>query len=185
MASSSSSSSSSNKHVSFLFSMAIATIAMLNGALAKEYIVGDDRGWRLEVNYTDWAHGKDFYVGDSLVFKYNAQYHNVINVTETEYKACNASENETRLTTGNDVFKLESTGSYWFLCGVPTHCTQGQRLTVLVQAQAQAQAQAPAPEVAVPPPPTSVAEHPATLIGGCGIKFSAVVFGIAALGLFL
>lgn len=60
------SSSSSKKHVIFLLSMAIATIAMLNGALAKEYTVGDDKGWRLEVNYTDWVHGKEFFVGDTL-----------------------------------------------------------------------------------------------------------------------
>lgn len=107
----------------------------------------------------------------------------MINVTEAEYKACSPSQNETRLTTGNDVIKLVSTGNYWFLCGFPTHCTQGQKLTVLVQAQTQA----PAPEAATttPPPEASMAKLPATLIGGSGITFSAVVFGIAAIGLFL
>ncbi|KAH7679630.1 Cupredoxins domain-containing protein [Dioscorea alata] len=179
-------SSSSKKHVIILFSMAIATIAMLNGALAKEYTVGDDKGWRLDVNYTDWVHGKEFFVGDTLVFKYNTQFHNVINVTEAEYQACNPSQNEPRLTTGNDVIKLVNPGNYWFLCGFPSHCTQGQKLTVLVQAQAPAPEAMPPPgATATPPPEASMAKLPATLIGSSGITFSAVVFGIAAIGLFL
>lgn len=33
---------------------------------ATEFIVGDDAGWKLGVNYTEWAQGKQFVVGDTL-----------------------------------------------------------------------------------------------------------------------
>lgn len=35
-------------------------------SLAMDYVVGDDKGWSLDGNYTDWAKDKQFYVGDTL-----------------------------------------------------------------------------------------------------------------------
>lgn len=35
-------------------------------ATATDYIVGDDAGWKLNFNYTAWAQGKEFYVGDRI-----------------------------------------------------------------------------------------------------------------------
>lgn len=34
--------------------------------LAKEFIVGDESGWRIGFNYQAWAEGKEFRVGDKL-----------------------------------------------------------------------------------------------------------------------
>lgn len=47
----------------------MVVITTLMGAvpgLAKEIIVGDEAGWKLDFNYQDWAKGKDFQVGDKL-----------------------------------------------------------------------------------------------------------------------
>ena len=35
-------------------------------ASAKEFKVGDDRGWALDFDFQAWAQGKDFRVGDKL-----------------------------------------------------------------------------------------------------------------------
>jgi hypothetical protein len=35
-------------------------------ASAANYMVGDDSGWDLEVDYDAWARGKKFKVGDTL-----------------------------------------------------------------------------------------------------------------------
>lgn len=49
-------------------SLVIFTIfaAMAAISFATEFIVGDDKGWSVGVNYTDWAKDKQFIVGDAL-----------------------------------------------------------------------------------------------------------------------
>ena len=54
-----------SKLVFVVFAIAAAAI-FSNGAMAMEYVVGDDQGWRPGFNYTAWAEGKQFLVGDSL-----------------------------------------------------------------------------------------------------------------------
>ncbi|PIN18280.1 hypothetical protein CDL12_09050 [Handroanthus impetiginosus] len=48
------------------FLIAIFIAAAVAPALATDYMVGDDKGWASGVNYTEWAQGKDFRVGDTL-----------------------------------------------------------------------------------------------------------------------
>lgn len=48
-----------------LISLAILAIVAPR-TLAKDYIVGDENGWKLNFNYTAWAQDKEFWVGDRL-----------------------------------------------------------------------------------------------------------------------
>jgi hypothetical protein len=48
----------------FLFAF-IATI-FSTMAVAKDFVVGDERGWKLGVDYQYWAANKVFRVGDTL-----------------------------------------------------------------------------------------------------------------------
>ncbi|MBA0687043.1 hypothetical protein Goshw_009392 [Gossypium schwendimanii] len=57
-------------------------------SLATDFVVGDDDGWKLGIKYEDWAKGKQFFVGDTLVFKYNATVHNVYKVKGDNFKSC-------------------------------------------------------------------------------------------------
>lgn len=34
--------------------------------LAKDYVVGDDKGWTINFDYQAWADSQKFYVGDKL-----------------------------------------------------------------------------------------------------------------------
>jgi hypothetical protein len=34
--------------------------------VAKDFVVGDEKGWRLGVDYQSWAANKVFHVGDTL-----------------------------------------------------------------------------------------------------------------------
>ena len=54
-----------SKLVFVVFAVGLAAI-FSDGALAMEYVVGDNQGWRPGFNYTAWAEGKQFLVGDSL-----------------------------------------------------------------------------------------------------------------------
>jgi hypothetical protein len=48
--------------------MAVVIVGALLPATASaaNYMVGDDSGWDLEVDYDAWARGKKFKVGDTL-----------------------------------------------------------------------------------------------------------------------
>jgi hypothetical protein len=48
----------------FLFAL-IATI-FSTMVVAKDFVVGDEKGWRLGVDYQSWAANKVFRVGDTL-----------------------------------------------------------------------------------------------------------------------
>ncbi|KAJ6877281.1 mavicyanin [Populus alba x Populus x berolinensis] len=69
---------------------ALFTIILPTLTLAAEHIVGDDKGWTVNFNYTTWACGKVFHVGDTLVFKYQPP-HNLYKVDGNGFKNCVAS----------------------------------------------------------------------------------------------
>ncbi|KAH9647963.1 Phytocyanin domain-containing protein [Citrus sinensis] len=96
------------------------TIMALFGAsvAATTYTVGDNAGWTTQgkVDYYSWVDGKEFKVGDTLVFKYNNAMHDVHEVTEADYVAC------------SDAITLNAPGIYYFICGIPGHCQASQRL---------------------------------------------------------
>lgn len=50
----------------------VVAAAVAPAAFAIDYVVGDDSGWTLNVNYTAWAEGKEFYVGDTIGTLYSA-----------------------------------------------------------------------------------------------------------------
>lgn len=41
-------------------------IAFLSIVSAKDFMVGDDKGWTINFDYQAWAQDKEFYVGDKL-----------------------------------------------------------------------------------------------------------------------
>ncbi|XVF56842.1 hypothetical protein PTKIN_Ptkin06aG0152700 [Pterospermum kingtungense] len=115
---------------------------------ATEFIVGGEGvGWKLDVNYTDWAKDKQFIVGDTLVFQYTQSNHNVYKVNGTDFQSCNVPTNHSLGSfTGNDTIKLATAGNKWYICGVSGHCDKGMKLkiTVLESGPAPAPSAAPA-----------------------------------------
>lgn len=52
--------------------------------------------------------------------------HNVVEVTKAAYDDCDAGE-ETEPTQGNALFNSQSTGVFYFVCGVGGHCQFGKQ----------------------------------------------------------
>lgn len=46
--------------------LAISMVLLSSIALAVDHIVGDEKGWTVDFNYTQWAQDKVFNVGDNL-----------------------------------------------------------------------------------------------------------------------
>ncbi|WOL08879.1 mavicyanin-like [Canna indica] len=101
---------------------------------AAAYKVGDSAGWTIlgNPNYTAWAISKNFKVGDTLVFEYSKKFHNVLEVSKADYKACNAASPMVAYTSGNDSITLPRRGHYFFICGVPGHCGAGQKVDIRI-----------------------------------------------------
>ncbi|XP_022719656.1 basic blue protein-like [Durio zibethinus] len=115
-------------------------------SFATEFIVGGNDGWNVGVNYQEWAKGKQFIVGDTLVFQYKPGAHNVYKVNGTDFQNCNVpTNNSLGLFSGNDTIKLAAAGNKWYICGVSGHCDAGQKLNITVLDSATAPTPAPAP----------------------------------------
>ncbi|ONH95636.1 hypothetical protein PRUPE_7G081800 [Prunus persica] len=150
------------------------------------YRVGDSVGWNSRglVDYNKWASVKDFNVRDTLIFAYNNQFHNVMQVSDQDFQSCNASAIST-YTSGSDTSTLKRPGHYYFLCGAPGHCQAGQKVDIKVTL--------PVPKSSIPSPspspygfsPPSVS-HPEeispslTLSSAPTLNFSKLGFAITA-----
>ncbi|KAL7247721.1 hypothetical protein ACSBR2_002601 [Camellia fascicularis] len=117
----------------YLLTFFVVAIVLPSVTLAKEFIVGDEAGWTTTGDYEGWVKGKEFRIGDKLVFKYTIGLHNVYHVDEYGYKNCIIPENGV-LESGEDTITLETPGPKYFVCGVGLHCEKGgQKLSVDVK----------------------------------------------------
>ncbi|XP_073285708.1 stellacyanin-like [Primulina huaijiensis] len=140
------------------FLIAVIVASVVAPTLATDYMVGDNDGWKLGVNYADWAKGKDFYVGDTLMFMYKEGVHNVQKVNGSDFKQCKSTNSSNKaLTNGHDVINLATPGKKWYICGIGEHCSNGMQLSITVQEPAPAPAPTPKPWFTAPPPPSSSA----------------------------
>ncbi|GJN11309.1 hypothetical protein PR202_ga29490 [Eleusine coracana subsp. coracana] len=123
-----------------------AAVMMLAGvASAVVYEVGDKAGWTImgNPNYAAWAASKKFHLGDTVVFTYLKQFHNVMAVSKSGYKNCDTSKPIATWSTGNDSVVLNTTGHHYFLCGIPGHCSAGQKVDINVLASSAAPSESP------------------------------------------
>lgn len=99
--------------------------------MATQYTVGDTQQWNLGVDYSTWASGKTFAVGDKLVFSYSA-LHSVMEVSKADYDACSTSNALKSYNGGSTTITLDSPGAKYFICGTGGHCSGGMKLGVTV-----------------------------------------------------
>ncbi|ESQ51564.1 hypothetical protein EUTSA_v10017608mg [Eutrema salsugineum] len=62
--------------------------------------------------------GETFKVGDSLVFKYNNEFHDVTEVTPHDFELCVPSKPLAKYQTGSDTVTLTKPGIHHFICGI-------------------------------------------------------------------
>lgn len=113
----------------------LAIVLLVAGAVvpasAKDYTVGDSSGWKPGVDYTAWAKGKSFAIGDTLSFQYTTA-HSVLEVSEADHGACSASNPLRSHSDQSTTVPLTKAGTRYFICGAPGHCASGMKLAVTV-----------------------------------------------------
>lgn len=119
------------------------------------YVVGDQFGWIVplggELAYSAWAYGKTFYVGDTLEFNFTTGEQDVALVTKEAFETCNLNTQITLITAGPAYFKLNVTGSYYFIGTKDKHCELGQKLAINVTANPGGPSASPTPVPAPTP----------------------------------
>ncbi|GAU47895.1 hypothetical protein TSUD_25100 [Trifolium subterraneum] len=114
-----------------LILLAISMVLLSSIASATDYVVGDEKGWTVDFNYTQWAQDKVFRVGDNLVFNYDNSKHNVFKVNGTLFKSCSFPPENEALSTGKDIIALKAGGNKWYVCGKANHCAARQMKLVI------------------------------------------------------
>eukprot|EP00250_Pteridium_aquilinum_P002405 c1260_g1_i1 orf=189-932(+) len=123
----------------------------LRQASAVTYTVGGSSGWDVNVDYTTWAAGLTFKVGDVLFFPYMQSAHNVVVVNKADYDACSETNASATFTAGNTNVTLSAAGAHYYLCSLPGHCPAGMKLAVSVAAATTA-SPTPSPPASAPAP---------------------------------
>ncbi|XP_055814635.1 mavicyanin-like [Solanum dulcamara] len=127
--------------------MLVVAMAAWGSTMATVYQVGDSAGWTFNYNYNEWAFFKQFQVGDTLVFNYDPQLHNVRQVDINDYNSCTEINPIASFNSGSDSITLDTPGvDYFFLCGIPGHCASGLKFHIKISAT-------PTSIPVTPPPP--------------------------------
>ncbi|GLT50210.1 hypothetical protein SLA2020_237120 [Shorea laevis] len=133
----------------------VAVVALVQSAAAQTvHVVGDSPGWTVPGNgaqaYTNWAAQRTFVVGDTLVFNFQTDQHDVLQVPKASFDACSSSNPiGDILNTGPANITLDSTGEHYYICTIGQHCQRGQKLAITVSTSS---SDSPTP---APPSPTS------------------------------
>uniref|UniRef100_A0A1D1XKN9 Blue copper protein n=1 Tax=Anthurium amnicola TaxID=1678845 RepID=A0A1D1XKN9_9ARAE len=153
----------------------VAVGVLLPAVTAMDYMVGEGDGWRPGYNYTYWTMGKEFRVGDSLVFMYPKGKHNVYKVTGPEFKDCTVPNNGPALDSGSDTVHLATEGKKWYLCGVKDHCKKGQKLVInVLAALPAAPAPSPSADASAPTSGDMVAASPRVALAAAAAALAAI-----------
>ncbi|KAG7590160.1 Phytocyanin domain [Arabidopsis suecica] len=99
--------------------------------------VGDSNEWRVpEVAdfYYKWSEGKQFHVGDSLLFYYDYEVDDVLEISgDLEFKACDPNSPISVHNQGQDLITLTKPGIHYSISSKTVDCEAGLKLRVVVQ----------------------------------------------------
>ncbi|GAB2230791.1 hypothetical protein Droror1_Dr00015083 [Drosera rotundifolia] len=145
----------------------VAAAAVFECGCARTFDIGGRDGWVLAPaeGYNHWAERNRFLINDILAFKYKSGQDSVLQVTAPSYYTCNATIPILNMSTGDDSFKLDHSGPFYFISGVQAHCQKGQKLIVVVLSPRPLPTAAPpkpaaAPTAVTPPSPSPTAAAP-------------------------
>ncbi|GAA0169981.1 hypothetical protein LIER_24348 [Lithospermum erythrorhizon] len=142
----------------------VSFLLCISAVHAADHVVGDKNGWLdILVDYTEWAAGKKFVVGDKLIFNYDTT-HDVAVVDKDGYDACIASTPP--YTGGKTTITLTSPGLKYFICTISDHCSAGgMQLPITVEAGppgGSTPTTPPSPSPSSTPPPSHIPPAPSS-----------------------
>ncbi|EOA14926.1 hypothetical protein CARUB_v10028269mg [Capsella rubella] len=103
----------------------------------REILVGGKSNtWKVsettEETLNQWSGRTRFKIGDTLLWKYNAENDSVLQVKEKDYEKCDRSEPMRGYKDGHTKIELKRSGPFYFISGEEGHCQRGEKLRVVV-----------------------------------------------------
>ncbi|KAJ8621716.1 hypothetical protein MRB53_030245 [Persea americana] len=122
--------------LSFLSFLLTISLGLTWTCQGYEFFVGGTDGWVLNPSekFNHWAERNRFQVNDTLVFSYKKEEDSVLVVNKEDYEKCNTNNPISRFSDGYSVFKLDRSGPFFFISGMPEKCEKGEKLIVVVMA---------------------------------------------------
>ncbi|MCL7051221.1 hypothetical protein MKW94_023451 [Papaver nudicaule] len=130
---------------SVFFVIALLIVSNVPSSMSVTHDVGSWSGWTMKGNpnledimgdygnYNVWVSENTFHVGDYLHFVYSPEFHNVLQVTSSDYESCNTTAPLATYATGNDYIPIMGDADhYYFICGFPGNCDSGQKVLIEV-----------------------------------------------------
>ncbi|KAI8562517.1 hypothetical protein RHMOL_Rhmol03G0042300 [Rhododendron molle] len=97
------------------------------------HTVGGLKGWTMNLNPAEWAADEQFMVGDALMFVYDKNHYDVLEVSRSGYDNCDDNNLFINVTEDTDsIFKLTEAKPYYFISSTD-RCLQGRKLAIDVQ----------------------------------------------------
>ncbi|KAI3993791.1 hypothetical protein MKX01_002804 [Papaver californicum] len=115
--------------------MVIINIILSHG-LVQHVVGGDNFGWSIPEYkdfYSDWSSNQSLHIGDTLVFEFESEFHNVMQVSRREYDECTSQNPFQAFIIGPATVTLIQDGIQYFICSIAEYCNLGQKLSVAVQ----------------------------------------------------
>ncbi|KAL5547806.1 hypothetical protein UlMin_003037 [Ulmus minor] len=138
----------------------VVVLALVKGATADFYVVGDNLGWTIPPNtsfYSEWASSKDFEIGDQVLFNWTGTWtHNLAEVSSLA---------------DGFIANLVTFGSRFFISSVDNNCERGQKVIITVGSPTNTSSNF---DILAPGPQPSGASS-VTTIGVLLATFSAIV----------
>ncbi|RZC62033.1 hypothetical protein C5167_023787 [Papaver somniferum] len=162
----------------------VTAFALLHHATSDDIDVLDKEGWTVPTTgndqvYRTWAAGRKFEVGDTLVFNFPTNAHDVAKVSMEDYDSCTASNQNNILKQGPARIPLNSTGPHYFICTISTHCKEGQRLAINVTDDSETETPSNSPTTTttlpIAPTPRNSASHTATASFALAMLFISTI----------
>ncbi|KAJ4849630.1 hypothetical protein Tsubulata_017739 [Turnera subulata] len=101
--------------------------------------------------YTSWSSSHTFYVGDSLVFEFDSEFFNVLQVPRLDYDSCTTFNPMKILTVGPATVTLSEAGVFYYICNISNYCHLGQKVSVVVHKRSMNYPPSPSPSSSAPP----------------------------------
>ncbi|XP_023761343.1 umecyanin [Lactuca sativa] len=121
---------------SLLLLMAMVVASMeFEGSTAREYFVGESKGWTVPQNpgfYVRWSLFHIFKINDVLVFNFTNGVYNVAEVTQEAYTNCDGQNPISLQTTSPARFTITNAANHYYICTIGQNCMHSQKLAIKV-----------------------------------------------------
>ncbi|RDX95977.1 hypothetical protein CR513_21426, partial [Mucuna pruriens] len=119
----------------FVLSFSALFLAFFCHCSATNFTVGDSSGWVIPpypTYYSNWSHSHLIRAGDSLEFKFNDKFYNLVQVSQQEYDHCTSLEPLRIFNSSPVILPLKERGVLFFICSISNYCCLGQKIVISV-----------------------------------------------------